>query len=342
MKVNFSPVSFQSANSVQNISNNNIQTVDDSFAQAMKIDQEHVSKAKNKVELFNYRLHDDNWSKSYDFATNTLRVKIPNCMDGTEYDILSNGKVIESNGWTSPVVILEKHEELAKYVQAMKDYQLKSSGVEITYSNNKKEVPFGAASSVWEGFTVPSRDAVVGDTVSFSKQPVDSNKSDAAEKNDVAENAEAAPKTVAENVKPQDDVSVSNEAKEVQQNVQQENTKQKTTLKEKFANVWKFFTNLGQMTKATLYGIGYGAATAATLLAGSWFFNTLPKAFSKEGPKFTQIFRHPISNISKSGKIIAGVGAAMVFAYHLIVGRLNSNQKTAVIDHKLHVGHRDV
>ena len=333
MKVDFSPVSFKAANSVQDVNNINNQVVNDPFMQALKIDQDHVAKSKNKLELFNYRLHDDNWSKSYDFTTNTLRVKFPNCKDGIEYDVTQDGKVIESNGWTSPVVIVDKHEGLAKYVKDMKDYQLKASGVEITYSNNKKDVAFGSGSSVWDGFTIPSSPAY---TASGSNRSVETNMPDVSETSNNSQKINAEPSKVeTENV-------VVSENQEVQQNSQQVNPKQKTTLKEKFANVWKFFTNLGQMTKATLYGIGYGAATAATLLAGSWFFNTLPKAFSKEGPKFSQVFRHPISNISKSGKVIAGIGAAMVFAYHLVVGRLNANQKTAVIDHKLHVGHRDV
>ncbi len=119
-------------------------------------------------------------------------------------------------------------------------------------------------------------------------------------------------------------------------------TKKKTTLKDKIANVWKFFASFGQMAMSTAKGIGYGAATAVTMLAGSWVFNTLPKAFAKEGPKFAQIVKHPLKHIGTSGKVLAGVGAATVLAYHLIVGKMAANQKTAVIDHKMYTGHRDV
>lgn len=119
-------------------------------------------------------------------------------------------------------------------------------------------------------------------------------------------------------------------------------TKKKTTLKDKIANVWKFFASFGQMAMSTAKGIGYGAATAVTMLAGSWVFNTLPKAFAKEGPKFAQIVKHPLKHIGTSGKVLAGVGAAAVLAYHLIVGKMAANQKTAVIDHKMYTGHRDV
>lgn len=118
--------------------------------------------------------------------------------------------------------------------------------------------------------------------------------------------------------------------------------KKKSTLKDKFANVWKYFATFGQMTVSVAKGVGYGAATAATMLAGSWVFNTLPKAFAKEGPKFAQIIKHPLKHIGTSGKVLAGLGAAAVLAYHLIVGKMVANQKTAVIDHKLYTGHRDV
>jgi hypothetical protein len=45
--------------------------------------------------------------------------------------------------------------------------------------------------------------------------------------------------------------------------------------------------------------------------------------------------------MSKSGKVIAGVGSALVLGYNLVKGKLNANQNTAVIDHKLKTGHRD-
>lgn len=111
---------------------------------------------------------------------------------------------------------------------------------------------------------------------------------------------------------------------------------------ESVANVWKFFSVANQMANSALKGLFYGALTGVSLLAGSWLFKSLPKVFSKEGPSFWQIVRHPINNISKSGKVIAGVGSGLVLAYHLVKGKLDANQNTAVIDHKLKVGHRTV
>lgn len=330
MKVEFSPVNFKSG--IQPQSAANVQTVSNPLTEALALDQEHASKSKNKVELFNYRLHDDNWSKSYDFSTNTVHVKFPNSFDGTEYFIGAGGKVTETNGWTSPVVILDKHEDLAKYVQEMKDYQTKSAGSYTQTQQTNKGVAFGAG-SVWEGFTSPEKSilsAKVVNSPAFEKStsPVKSEEKPEVqlqeEKIDSKSPADASEKT------------------EVPAKSQDAEPKHKTTFKEKIANVWKFFTNLGQMTAAAVKGLLYAGATAVTLLAGSWLFNTLPKAFSKEGPKFVQIIKQPLKNISKSGKVIAGIGAALVFGYHLIAGRLSANQKTAVIDHKLHVGHRDV
>ena len=120
------------------------------------------------------------------------------------------------------------------------------------------------------------------------------------------------------------------------------NSKKKSSLNESVADVWKFISVANQMANASLKGLFYGTLTGVSLLTGSWIFKSLPKAFSKEGPGLWQTLRHPINNIGKSGKVIAGIGSSAVLAYHLVKGKLDANQKTAVIDHKLKVGHRDV
>ena len=118
--------------------------------------------------------------------------------------------------------------------------------------------------------------------------------------------------------------------------------KKKTTFKEKIANVWKFFSETGKMVSATAKGLFYGAITGTALLGGAWTFRALPKAFAKEGPKFVEIIKHPLKHVGTAGKVIAGVGSVAVLAYHLIIGKLDANQRTAVIDHKMKTGHRDV
>ncbi len=96
-----------------------------------------------------------------------------------------------------------------------------------------------------------------------------------------------------------------------------------------------------QMANSALKGLFYGALTGVALLSGSWIFKALPKAFTKEGPTLWNTIRHPLKNIGKSGKVIAGIGSAAVLGYQLVAGKLAANQKTAVIDHKLKTGHRD-
>ncbi len=113
------------------------------------------------------------------------------------------------------------------------------------------------------------------------------------------------------------------------------------SLKDRAANVWKFISHTGKMIGATVKGLVYGAGAGIALLGGSWLFNSLPKAFAKEGPTIWNTIRHPLKHIGKSGKIIAGIGSALVLAYHLIAGKLGANQRTAVIDHKMKTGHRD-
>lgn len=108
------------------------------------------------------------------------------------------------------------------------------------------------------------------------------------------------------------------------------------------AKIWKFFAVANQMANSSLKGIFYGALTGVTFLTGSWLFKSLPNAFSKEGATIWQTIRHPLKNIGKPGKVIAASASGLVLAYHLVKGKLEANQKTAVIDHKLKVGHRDV
>lgn len=121
----------------------------------------------------------------------------------------------------------------------------------------------------------------------------------------------------------------------------EEEPKKKTTFKEKIANVWKFFSATDKMLGATFKGLFYGALTGTALVGGAWMYRALPKAFAKEGPKFLELVKHPLKHVGTAGKVIAGVGSALVLAYHLVVGKLEANQRTAVIDHKMKTGHRD-
>lgn len=118
-------------------------------------------------------------------------------------------------------------------------------------------------------------------------------------------------------------------------------TKKPKSARHSVASFWKFMTTANQMANSALKGLFYGTLTGIALLGGSWIFKALPKAFTKEGPTLWNTIRHPLKNIGKSGKIIAGIGSAAVLGYQLVAGRLAANEKTAVIDHKLKIGHRD-
>lgn len=124
--------------------------------------------------------------------------------------------------------------------------------------------------------------------------------------------------------------------------VNSQSVKKGSSVNEGIAKIWKFFSVANQMANAALKGLFYGAVTGFVLLSGSWLFRALPKAFTKEGPKLWVTICHPLKHIPKSGKVIAGVSSGSILAYHLIKGKLQANQNTAVIDHKLKVGHRDV
>lgn len=114
----------------------------------------------------------------------------------------------------------------------------------------------------------------------------------------------------------------------------------KSGVKDGVGNVWKFFAKFNQMAVSIFKGALYGTLTAFAFLTGSYLFKTLPKGFSKEGPKLWEVIKHPLKNTSKSGKVVAGIAGGLVFIGNLISGILSSNQKTAVIDHKLKTGHR--
>lgn len=382
MKVSFNPVSFRANDNYQNKTNNK-EPIGDSTVVALNKDLENAETAKSDVELFNTRLHDKNWEKTYNYGG--VHVKFPNSYDGTEYQITSTGKVIQMDGWSSPKVILEKHDELGKYVQAMKDYNDKTSQVPFkgldnaTVANNtnlleafKSQLPNFEAKAPEELNTK----AEVNETEEKEQTPqnkeqrIDDYKAHLNDENweklyskdddtiylkeknkfdgsGYVITPDGTVKEVGADIEPA--VLVENDAdsqKLFENKTEAEPditpAKKKTTLKDRIANVWKFFASSGQMAVSTAKGIGYGAVTAVTMLAGSWVFNTLPKAFAKEGPKFAQIIKHPLKHVGTSGKVLAGVGAAAVLAYQLIVGKMAANQKTAVIDHKMYTGHRDV
>jgi len=401
MKINFNPVSFAANVPVsQNYSPEMSSTM-----MAIELDNEHAAKAKNDIELFNFRMQDDNWKK--DVVGDFVQVRMGNCIDGAVYTIDSSGKTVMSSGWSNPKVITDSNEALGKYVREMKDYY-----------NKKTNIPFGSGAETAQPYTMstdlleafksnfmtPAKDInetlvppVANDLKDTAKTaaenisaPTDTQPSTSADNTDFATEEQKAEEyknhlhddrweklyskeddtiylkqknlfdgleyvitsdgTVKEtglNIEPSVILKDDEESKKLFETTnktpaaaRQEKPSLFKRVKEGFANVWKFFASFGQMAVSTAKGITYGAATAIGMLAGFWAFGALPKSLTKEGPKITQIIKHPLKHIGVPGKVLAAVGSAGVLAYQLIVGKMAANQKTAVIDHKLNTGHR--
>ena len=137
-----------------------------------------------------------------------------------------------------------------------------------------------------------------------------------------------------QNNKPQTLGTVQNQDSSI---LQAEAPKTRKSMRERIAGVWKFFASANRLIQAYAKGIAY----ATGVLSASWLFNSLPKAFMKNGPKLSATIKHPLNHISKSGKIFAVVGAVGAMGYQALKGHLSANQRTADIDHQLRVGHRD-
>lgn len=110
-------------------------------------------------------------------------------------------------------------------------------------------------------------------------------------------------------------------------------------VREDISKIAKFFTTLSEMTKATFKAIGYGALTVGASLLGFWTFGAVPRGFAK-GNNILDTFKHPIKSISKKGKVVTALLGLGVASYHIIKGKLISNQRTANVDHQLKTGHR--
>ena len=110
--------------------------------------------------------------------------------------------------------------------------------------------------------------------------------------------------------------------------------------KEAVANVWKFFTVAGTMGIATAKGLWQGILTGAGVLAVAAVARGTVKAIKNEG-KFLDIIKTPLKAAGSSGKLVAAAAGALVLTGHLIAGKLEANQKSSVIEHKIDVPHEN-
>lgn len=73
-----------------------------------------------KVETFKTRLNDANWTKEYNPQTNSIYMKQNGMIDGMEYEIFSNGTVMEHGCWVKTAVIMNSNQEIADFFKANK------------------------------------------------------------------------------------------------------------------------------------------------------------------------------------------------------------------------------
>ena len=103
--------------------------------------------------------------------------------------------------------------------------------------------------------------------------------------------------------------------------------KEKTTLSQKFRNAYatvkKAFIAIGEYTAGTIKGVVYGGITALAVIGGKAIRNVM-----KNKPPIT-----------KGGKIWAGVAATAVFGYQIFKAYLNTNERSAGVDHRWGTGH---
>ena len=110
--------------------------------------------------------------------------------------------------------------------------------------------------------------------------------------------------------------------------------------KEATADVWKFFTVAGTMGVATAKGLWQGTLTGAAVLASATIIRGAVKVIKNE-KTVSDIVSNPLKTAGTAGKLLALASGALVLTGHLIAGRLEANQKSAVIEHKIDVPHVD-
>ena len=105
------------------------------------------------------------------------------------------------------------------------------------------------------------------------------------------------------------------------------------------SNIAKFFASVGEIAKGVGKGLLYGTTTAVATLGGFFLLGGLPKAAKNGKEAIKEAFKHPLKNVSRTGKVVAAILSTGVAATHVIKGILNKNQRNSDIEHKLQTGH---
>ena len=110
--------------------------------------------------------------------------------------------------------------------------------------------------------------------------------------------------------------------------------------KEAVADVWKFFAVAGTMGVATARGLWQGALTGAAVLASATIIRGAVQVVKNE-KTMSDIVKNPLKTAGTPGKLLALVAGGLVLTGHLVAGRMQANQKSAVIEHKVDVPHEN-
>ena len=316
-----------------------------------------ILKEEKSIETI---LNGKHWEKVYDPGSNTVHAKIPNSYDGNEYTIYPDGKVVVTNGWGRNEVEREANKELADYIK-----QRKAEYEDAIHRGFEKKFGTEQAAREPKSNTYTSREytqAELDEKAGIFAQRLKSRKwkKEYLPENDIIMVRNKRMKdgleymikndgTVMETGLRDKAVVIIEPSRESAKTFAKYKKKldpdaPKTSLwmkgKEAVANVWKFFTVAGTMGIATAKGLWQGALTGAGVLAVAAVARGTVKAIKNEG-KFLDIIKTPLKAAGTSGKLIAAAAGALVLTGHLIAGKLEANQKSSVIEHKIDVPHEN-
>ena len=270
------------------------------------------------------------WNKEYMPEMDAVHAKMPGAYDGLEYTIYSNGKVVTETGWGQPKVERESDEKLAKYVEQMKNGTITDAATFSKEDNSAKTAEFKEAlkSRKWKKTYFPESDVIW-----IEQKRVKDGAAYCLEKDGTVK------KTSPNEGKAEVIIEANKDMSKTFNDIKADETKPKKSFGYRFrdaiGDTWKFFSATGTMTVATAKGIVYGAGAGIGVVAGAALLKLLTH------PKnYKEIFKHPLNAAGKTGKILAGTAAAILLVSNIIAGKLQANENTAVIEHKMNTDHR--
>ena len=277
------------------------------------------------------------WDKVYMPGENAVHAKMPGAYDGLEYTIYSNGKVVTETGWGQPKVERESDEKLAKYVEQMKNGTITEAATfskeanslkDIQNENKLVEIKETLKSRKWKKTYLPESDVIwveqkrVKDGVAYC-----------IEKDGTVK------ETYPSEGKSEVIIESNKDMSKIFNDIKADETKPKKSfgykVRDAIGDTWKFFSATGTMTMATAKGIVYGAGAGIGVVMGAALLKLI------EHPKnYKEIFTNPLKAAGKTGKILAGTAAALLLVSNIVAGKLQANENTAVIEHKMNTDHR--